>query len=143
MRFTIPPPPSITETVLSPASMDLMQAFSPPGSDSNKSKTRSDPSQISTDDREVKASATHDQVEFVLSADVSLADHEAALRQKEYSWGFRDHARSFMQVALAKQVPEKGMACLSTETTVPARIVAKKTKEIDEYIDDLQQRLQV
>ena len=62
--------------------------------------------------------------------------------QKEFSWGFRMHMRNQAQAALARHVPEQGMAVLTAEQrTVPARIVARETKAVDKMVQDLRERL--
>ena len=148
MRFRVAPPPRITEPVTSPASMDLWRAFPEMRGEgarqraSGGEKGGSGASGGGGGADEASSEANEEGREFVLTADVSLQDHEAALQQKEYSWGFRNHRRTFAQAALAREVPEKGMAHLPTEAkTVPARIVNKKKGEVDRFIEDVRRRL--
>ena len=145
MRIQVSPPPPISETVLSPASMDLMQAFPQARQKFRGWNWQNGSMQAAASDgigADSTKAPSRDLKKFVLNANVSRADHEATLQQKEFSWEFRDHRRSYMEAALARDVPERGMATLPLDSrTVPSRIVAQKNKQVAEQVEDIRRRL--
>ena len=139
MRFTIPPPSSITEPVASVASMGILEAFKDMPHESEMTPERQRANEASKN----ASNSGGREKEFILSADVSLVDHEAAMQQKEFSWGFRMQIRNAHQTSLARQVPEQGMAVLTPDQrTVPARIVSREIKAVEKFAQDVRERLQ-